>query len=687
MTRLFSTFLALGILGAALFHGNAAAVQPLLMAGKQSLFQRVLAVPGARLHSAPGTTGGEPVTPFTAYYVYARRSDEGGWLQVGTERHGATNGWLREADTLEWAQGLTVAFREAEGADRALLFRDAGALRSLARTRDLERYAALHRAAEAGEAGTDSPVVAIQPAGKLDIRENFYLVPILRHEDIYLGSEQARLLQVSSVPLESDKPVAPATPAPAEAKAIAAAPAPAPATAEPSAGKATASVDTGYRAGLAFAIDATLSMDPYIDRTREAVMKIYDALGDAGLLGNVNFGLVAFRDSLDAVPALEYLTRTYVDLDQGRNPGTFLARVNDLAAAKVSSRDFTEDSYAGVKKALDEMQWSDHAARYLVLITDAGPRKAGDPLSSTGLDAAALSRLAREKGVAIFVLHLLTEKNRDDHASAEVAYRELAQFPGIGSLYYAVPTGDINEFGQVLDTLAGQITMQVQVAAAAQPLPPEPPAEPEPIVVEAAANPQLVELQSKVAKLGYALRMKYLKRDAADKIPNVFNAWLLDRDIRNPERRTLDVQVLLTRDQLSDLHDILKGVLQTAEEGLLSPQNFLNELKSLAATITRDPGQLGSTTATTAGAGNSLADLGFMREYIEDLPYTGEVMSLSLEDWETWPARRQIEFLHRLEDKITYYRALHDHTDLWVSLDGGAVDGDSVFPVALEMLP
>ena len=243
------------------------------------------------------------------------------------------------------------------------------------------------------------------------------------------------------------------------------------------------------------------------------------------------------------------------------------------------------------------------------------------------------------------------------------------------------PWGSTLEFGHVLDTLAGQITMQVQMAAAAQPLPALP-VEPQPDT-----NPQLAELQSKVAKLGYALRMRYLQRTEGGKIPNVFNAWLLDRDLRDPEQRTLDVQVLLTRDQLSDLHDILRGVLQTAEEGLLSPQNFLNELKSLAATISRDPQQLGSTTATTAGEGNSLADLGFMREYIEDLPYTGEVMNLSLEDWETWPARRQIEFLHGLEDKISYYRALHDHTDLWVSLDGGPVDGDSVFPVALEMLP
>jgi hypothetical protein len=62
-------------------------------------------------------------------------------------------------------------------------------------------------------------------------------------------------------------------------------------------------------------------------------------------------------------------------------------------------------------------------------------------------------------------------------------------------------------------------------------------------------------------------------------------------------------------------------------------------------------------------------------------------MHISLEDWQSWSAKQQINFLHKLEAKINYYRALHDHTDLWVSLDGGAIDGDSVFPIALDMLP
>lgn len=640
--------------------------RPLLMPGKQSLYQRVLAAPNATLVESPDAsqTSGEPVTPFTALYVYAREqgAETEEWLQVGTDRFGSVIGWLPASRTLEWHQGLTVVFLDPAGHDRSLLFRDRDALRALVDKHDLKSYGKLYAQAENGSLPDQSPVIAMQPAGHVDIQEDFYLVPIRAHEDVYLGNEQARMLQVSTVPLEDKKPA----PEPEPEKEP-----------ENNPGKQ----EFGYSAGLVFAIDSTLSMDPYIERTRAAVMKIYDNLGNAGLLGNMYFGLVSFRDSPEAAPDIGYLTRTYVSLEQGRNPSTFLSNVNGLTAAKASTKDFIEDAYAGVKEAVEAMNWEALDARYIVLITDAGARDANDPLSGTRMNAEALSQLARDKGIAVFVLHLRTPATMADHTAAEAQYRSLSAFPGIGSLYYGVPTGDVKDFGHVLDTLAGQITMQVQVAAASKP--PAPP----PAVAVAQENPQLAELQDKVAKLGYALRMRYLQKTEGGQVPSVFDAWLLDRDFRDPERRTLDVRVLLTRDQLSDLHDVLKQVLNTAEEGLLSPQNFLNELKSLAATISRDPEQLGATTATTAGAGNSLADLGFMREYIEDLPYTGEVMNLSLDDWESWPARDQIDFLNRLEDKTSYYRALHDHTDLWVSLDKRPVDGDSVFPVALEMLP
>ena len=620
--------------------------RPLLMAGKHSLYQRVLSVPGARLADSPGGTADKAVVPFTAFYVYARKQQDGReWLEVGTNRHGSRAGWLPGSETIEWNLGLTAAFRDPAGHDRVLLFRDSDSLRRLAGQHDLATYSQLYGEAVKGQLPDDSPVVAIQPAGHLDIRKDFYLVPIHRYEDIYLGDAKAHLLQVSSVPLASD---------------------------DAGAGK------RGYTAGLVFVIDSTLSMQPYLDRTREAVTTIFDTLGKADLLGQMNFGLVAYRDNVAAAPGLDYLVRTYVDLDEGRDADGFLSRLKSLRDASVSSRDFTEDAWAGVKQAIEGIDWSGHDARYIVLVTDAGARDADDPLSSTGLDAERLRQLAQEKGIAIFVLHLLTDATMADHAADAEKYRRLAEFPGIGSLYYGVPTGDVDEFGRVLDALAGQITGQVRTAAKNQAAP---------LQVPASDDAQLARLQERVAKLGYALRMRYLRKTSDGKLPTMFDAWLLDRDFRDPQRSTLDVRVLLTRDQLSDLSDVLMQVLEAAEEGLMSPQDFLGELQSLAATATRDPERLGATTATTSGAGGSLADLGFMREYIEDLPYTGEVMGISLNDWQSWSTQEQIAFINRLEDKVSYYRALHDHTDLWVSLDGGPVSGDSVYPIKLEQLP
>lgn len=623
--------------------------KPLLMAGKQSLFQRVLSVPGARIAEKPGGRADREIVPFTAFYVYARQQQGAQeWIEIGTDRHGTRAGWLPVSDTIEWNHGLTAAFRDPTGHDRVLLFRDSDSLRELTGQGSLKTYTRLYNEALRGKPSDDSPVVAIQPAGYIDIREDFYLVPIHRHEDVYLGSERARLLQVSSVPLASAGA----------------------ATGDSGGGK------RGYTAGLVFVVDSTLSMQPYIDRTRQAVTTIFDTLGDADLLGQVNFGLVAYRDNVSAAPGLDYLVRTYVDLDEGRDAEGFLSRLKTMRDASVSSRDFTEDAYAGVKQAIESINWDGHDARYIVLVTDAGAREADDPLSSTGLDASRLRQLAQQKGVAIFVLHLLTDATMPDQAADAKQYRRLADFPGIGSLYYGVPTGDVDEFGRVLDALAGQITGQVKTASSNRVAP---------APVPASDNAQLADLQAKVEKLGYALRMRYLQKTTDDTLPRVFDAWLLDRDIRNPERSTLDVRVLLSRDQLSDLNDVLKQVLEAAEDGLLSPQNFFTELQSLAATVTRDPERLGTTTATTAGS--SLADLGFMREYIEDLPYTGEVMGLSLDDWQSWSTQEQIAFLNRLEEKVGYYRALHDHTDLWISLDGGPVSGDSVYPIELEQLP
>ncbi len=625
-----------------------AASKPLLMEGKKTLYQRVLSVPEARLYQEPNETETSAIIiPFSVLYVYEKGED---WLKVGYDSFGQIAGWVKRDKAIVWNQALTVSFKDPQDIQRVMLFNTKNDLEKLVSNYDREGYQTLYDAIVNDEPPPDSPVIAIQPEAHLEIRDNFYLVPIKQHEDVYLGNEQARMLEIASVPLDDSSDVS-------ELKSI--------------------NSSRSYRSGIHFVIDSTQSMGPYIDRTREAVKKVYSAIERQGLTNQVSFGLTAYRDNTGQVPELEYLTRRFVSLEQGTNVEQFLQRVNDLNPSQVSSRDFREDAYAGIKSAIEDSDWDKFDARYVVLITDAGPRESYDSLGATRLSAQALRQIAYDKGISIWVLHLRTPSAAANHEQAEEVYKQLSYFPGIGDFYYGVSLGQVDEFGNALEVLANQITQQV--LATTNGVPPLPLPE-----QQGEVQTQLAQLQDRVAKLGNALRMRYIQRESGQPLPSVFDAWMIDRDFINPERSAVDVRVLLTRDQLSDLKNVMQQVLELAEEGVLSPQSFIDDLQSLAATVSRDPS---SVAGSTSGAGANLADMGYMREYIEDLPYTGEVMDLTLESWEEWSAKVQIEFMHRLESKINYYQALHDHTDLWVTPGGGPVNGNSVFPVALDLLP
>jgi hypothetical protein len=617
-------------------------VRPLTLEGKRALYQRVIAVPGTRVVDTAGAPLRQavPVAPFTVFYVYDRDTVGGReWLRVGLDSVGDIQGWMPAEQGVEWRQTLTVGFKDPANQPRVPLFADRNQLKALVEGNQVESYNALRQRAIDGDV-SDSGVIAVQPDGFIDIRRNFYLVPILSHEDVLVGDYQARLLEVASVPLNYPDP---------------------------------------YRAGIVFVIDTTVSMQPYIEQTREIMRGIYEQIEDAGLSNRVSYGLVGFRDNTDAAPGLEYVSRVFADLTGSGEE--FLSQVAAVRAATASSQGFDEDPYAGVERALEDIDWGDHFARYVILITDAGPRLATDPLSATKLGTAELRAKLADMGVAAWAIHLKTPvgERENDHVPAEREYRALSRVEDIGEFYYPVEAGDIDAFASTLDTLMRQLTDQVRVAASGfQPL------RGQSAAVGSGGN-DLEAFQDKVSRLGYALQMDYLQQQVGGgAVPALFNAYLVDRDPANPGEEAVDVRVLLTRDQLSDLHDVLREILLRAEEGALAPQDFLSELSSLAAIISRDPQAVQS---GGVGATMNLADFGFMREYIEGLPYQSEVMNLDLASWQQWTAVQQFEFINSLDSKVAYYRALHDNLDLWVSLDGGPIDGDSVYPLLLEALP
>ena len=117
----------------------------------------------------------------------------------------------------------------------------------------------------------------------------------------------------------------------------------------------------------------------------------------------------------------------------------------------------------GIKAALDEIDWSPMAGRFIVLITDAGARRAQHPHSLTHLDIAEIRELAKAKGVAVFAIHLLTPEGRarHDHEPAAAQYQELTQFGAAGPLYFPVPNGAPDAFARTVQDLSRALLSQV----------------------------------------------------------------------------------------------------------------------------------------------------------------------------------------------------------------------------------
>lgn len=621
----------------------AQARQPLLMEGKQTLFQRVLTRPGTALLDKPGGEQVSALPPLSIFYVYGRQGEH---IEVGSNSAGRIAGWVKADQAIDWKQSLVLTFANPAGRDRALFFAGEDAMLDMVEADDLaQQLAVIRRDIEARGESPSEKIVAVEPKEFVDIRQQFYLLPILQARETALASGfRVKSVEVASV------------------------------TAKPEQPQMSQRANEGlkdFSAALVFVIDASTSMGPYIDEARAAVAQIYDRIQAAGLADKMRFGLVGYRDDPDAVKGVDYLSRIFVDPAKVRDGEAFLKLAAGLEASKVSTRTVEEDGFAGLVDAVDEVDWSPYGGRYIVMITDASSRGANHRFSSTGLGAEQVREKALEKFIATYVVHLKTPEGAKDHAAAQAQYRMLSNYPNVGELYYPVEAGTVTSFRQNVDVLADAIVNQVEQAekgkfAAAS---------------DAKADDPAADIKAKTAALGYAMQLVYLGRESGTQAPDLLRAWTIDRDLKDPSKTALQVRLLMTKNQLSDLQAALRQIVDVGIATEISRDKFFDQLKSAAAVLSRDPTQIGKTGQTNLG------ELGLMGEYLEDLPYRSRVLALSEEMWNRWSIGEQVAFLDDLGAKIRLYQGFHDDVANWVALDEGASPGDAVYPVPLSALP
>ncbi|MFC6336118.1 protein kinase [Pseudomonas sp. CCM 7891] len=617
--------------------------RPLLMAGKKTLFQRILSKPGAKLYNEAGGTAGEALPAFSVLYVYQRKNVDGSpWLRIGAATDGRSDGWLPASQVSDWKQSLVLKFTERSGRAPVMFLRESG---------EVERLLADPAAAKSlllnvqKNSEDNQQVLALEPAASAVPQNQFYLLPIFDSQESFDENGQpVQLLNVASI----DPGTTPYTVAQATTPVI------------------SANADA-FRTAVVLVVDTTVSMQPYIDQVRDVVHELQTRIAERGELDSVSFGLVGFRSSIKKTPGLEYVAKTLITLDQGREPQRFLDMARQVKASTVSSHSFNEDAFAGVMQAVEGMDWSGYGGRLILLVTDAGALRKNDPFASTQMNEAEVRQAALGKQIKIYALHLRTDAGKKTHAGAESQYRVLTADanPQIGDLYTPVPGGDVRKLGERVDEIGSVFANLVHQVRSNTP-------QPVPLL---GAAPSLAD---KSAAVGYAMHMDFLGHKTASQAPQLVSAWTADRDLTNPALPAFQVCVMLTKLQLNDLQQSLKLIVDAARKTQTSPKDFFQEIASASAYMSRDPSALRK--------GGNLADGGILGEYLEGLPYRSKSLNMTSDLWLSLSVAEQEDFIDELDSKIRLYETFHNDVANWVRF-GDAEPGDALYRVPLSTLP
>ena len=311
--------------------------------------------------------------------------------------------------------------------------------------------------------------------------------------------------------------------------------------------------------------------------------------------------------------------------------------------------------------------WDDFGGRFVVLITDAGPNPAQESTIAERADAATLSALAREQGIAIYTMHLRTAAGAGTHDFAEGQYRELSRALGsdAGDRYHPIEGGSPEALGENVAQLASSMVESVRQAMDGR-------------VAEAleAAEDDLAET---AALDTLAMQLAYLGRLQDERAPDVFKAWIADRALENTTQTAVEVRLLITKNQLNTLRDVLREIVDAGEATRTDSAAFFDQVRGALAAMARgDEERLVNAQFDTLG--------GALGEFLDGLPYRSPLLELTPERWLNTSSVEQRVILDRLRSRLRLFERVHDDPANWTALYEDAPPGETVYAMPLSVL-
>ena len=649
----FTLGLAIALaVGSATEIGHAADQKPLPVPGKTTVYQRVLAKRDTILHASPGGASRDTVRPFQPLYVFARQGD---WLQIGLSPTSRPDGWISKDRAIEWHQNIIVSFSTSAGRKRQLMFGTNEDLMAVLRHESpIARARELRRLAVTQGPGAAPGVVAVEPEETVPIEQNFYMFPILdwHDEDHPMSGDLMKVLKVASLPLEDEQrqeaPEEPAT------------------------------------VGVVFVIDTSRSMQPYIDATRRAVSSIVERIQRSTVGQYVRFGAIGFRDSVEAAlnanppREIEYRTKVFLRLSSSQTGAQINGAFATIKEATASTVGYHEDAVSGVLEAIHMPEWETAGKdggpiqqRYIVVISDASPKPQHDPSLPENirhLGPQEVWQQANNKRITLASIHILTPDGRPNIPMARAAYQSMTPATEGGQqLYFSVDLTRVNTSERDFDPVIGTFSDFIVTEHSRS--------------VEQLRNTQRERQLTALEEASLAMRLRWLGERRNASAPELIEAYTLDVAIENPLVPALDVRLLVTKNQLSTMRDVLAEVVRVGEQtqGELRENEFFERLRGALAQMAQNPGSLVNTRFETLGQA--------VGEFLDGLPYRSQILdTITPEQWMNLGPRRR-EVLDRIAAKQQQYEHFAANDRLWTKLYPEAPDGERVYAMPLSSLP
>lgn len=371
-----------------------------------------------------------------------------------------------------------------------------------------------------------------------------------------------------------------------------------------------------------------------------------------------------------------------------------------MAPSKVSTRNWREDAFAGLTDAINDLNWNAVDGRIVFLVTDASPRTVDDSLArDPSMGPATIAQMAEASDVTLFIMHMVSDHARavslktdgvDDTAVGRRVYRQVKTLGGDRVSYFQLFGKSADSFGRGLSQTADAIIPTLVDAAkgigitAAQ-------LDADATNTQADIAPDVelfsfggdsIEIHddsesdaiaSAVLSELFRQQQEFLGTRNATEAPEFYRAWAADRDLSHANLQALDVSVMLSRAQLSDLTTRLEDLLEAMQNKQKGMGEFFAEVQDRSGHTLVDP-----------NLGASVSDV--LPQYLNDLPYVSKLLKMSAEEWDSFPPQTQKEFVDDVRAKVRGYREVAESQRNWYRLTDRE-GGEDVYPLPLALLP